>query len=104
MIGLDYLDESLVHKYIIWHKKIRSISYSNINQFDNALILKIQFEDLVNNYQLIKEKICSFLDINAPNSQFESYFNIKTSEKNIGIWKKWINQKDIDAINKNLIA
>jgi hypothetical protein len=65
-------------------------------------ILKLQFEEIILNYELNLEKILNFLEDDKPKNLNQNYFNLELSRKNIGLWKKFSDKEAIDYIYKEL--
>lgn len=75
-----------------------------ISTFDSPRILRVDFEDLVINYEETSSRIYSFLGI-APSLHFDrfKYFNPEHSKKNIGIWQQFSDQQAIRTIERALL-
>ena len=71
-------------------------------KYDSKIVLRLKFENLVNNYENEVKKIYSFIDFDCKNhsKKFER-FNPSISNKNIGLWKSNISS-DIKLIEKKL--
>ena len=72
---------------------------SRLNLISNNDILQISFENFVLKNSLMVNLLCDHLLINKDvNSNYEP----NLSKKNIGIYKKILNQKEINIIESNL--
>ncbi len=71
-------------------------------KYDSKIVLRLKFENLVNNYENEVKKIYSFIGFDCKNhlKKFER-FNPSISNKNIGLWKSNISS-DIKLIEKKL--
>lgn len=78
--------------------------FSNMSSFDSSKnILFISFEDLVLDYDNSIIKIYKFLNLDKSIHHLKKkYFKPEMSFKNIGIWKKYHNQNDMNKIKKNI--
>ena len=67
-------------------------------------VLKLNFEDLVCNYDKSVEKIANFLGENIVHKYKNRYFdsNSKRSKSNVGLWKNHTNQLVMEKISKEL--
>ena len=65
-------------------------------------ILRLNFEDIVLNYNSSLKVIKDFLDIDTKHIKKYKYFNPRKSEKNIGLWRKYHNQEDMQLIYSKL--
>lgn len=75
------------------------ILHENINDIKNSRILRIQFEEFILDHEKTKEKINNFLNFEINN---KSSFNINNSKKNVGVWEKYKDLKEIKIIEKEL--
>ena len=71
--------------------------YTSIISVQN--LLHINFEDFVEKNVQMTEKLCEFLSLS---SKVKSNYEPNFSKKNIHKYKKILDQKDIDLIEKNL--
>ena len=73
------------------------------NDQDHGDILRINFENLVTQYEETRRKILSFLNEDLSiHIHPKKYFDPALSIKNIGIWKSHPRQKDIKLIHREL--
>tara|TARA_B100000963_G_scaffold361862_1_gene400379 strand:- start:4171 stop:5208 length:1038 start_codon:yes stop_codon:yes gene_type:complete len=81
--------------------KRQKILYSNVKFKSTEDVLFLRFEDLVNDYNKTLKILYKFLKISSKihNQKFK-FFKPELSSKNIGIWKKYSNQKEIEKIYK----
>ena len=69
----------------------------------NPNVLLIRFEDFVNNYNDVSEKIMSFVGLkDSEHINKFKYFNPEISKNNIGIYKNYKDQESIKIIEKEL--
>lgn len=79
--------------YIIWYKAMMDHQESNSH---SKAILRIRFEDLVEEYSSCVSKIEDFIGIDASDHfAAKKYFDPSVSAKNVGLWK---NHPDSDAM------
>jgi hypothetical protein len=71
-----------------------------LKKHDNVLVLN--FEDIINNKLVIRNKLCEFLNINKYNWNEYSLFDERISKKNINKWQKLNINQEIDFIRKGL--
>ena len=84
-----------VEGFVNWFKEMQS----RLNLISNNDILQISFENFVLKNSLMVNLLCDHLLINKDvNSNYEP----NLSKKNIGIYKKILNQKEINIIESNL--
>jgi hypothetical protein len=95
LLSYDISKTGNVDKYIKWHKKVRD----NIKN-DNILYLK--FEDLVYNYKDSVERISKFIGSDFTHINQNKYFVPEISVNNIGIWKQYSKQEEINKIKAEL--
>lgn len=91
-----------VETYVEWFNAIRSHTKFYDENTENSL--RIQFEDLIYNYEDTIEKIIEFIGINK-DTHIEKlkYFNPERSLKNTCLWKKnTIYNDEIEYIEKQL--
>ena len=85
--------------------KRQKILRSKTNYTHNDRVLRVQFEDLVVNYENTVKKIILFLDINQDTHVRKfKHFSPKKSAENIRLWEnapKWL-QADIKKLEKEL--
>ena len=103
LLGPELRSMDSVDIYIKWHKKLRHVSVSDSSNTDiSKYVLRLNFEDLVLNYNDSILKIKDFLGGNMQHNQKNRYFNPSYSVKNIGLWKKYKDQSVTRKINKEL--
>ena len=84
-----------ISKFITRFKILHENSTSNTES-----VMKIQFEDFVLNFNTVSSKILDFLEINP--SSINDKFDITNSIKNVGIWEKYKDLKEIRIIEREL--
>mgnify|MGYP003972036993 CR=1 FL=1 len=95
-----YLPRDLDH-FIKWYKLMRVKSQKNEECENN--ILRIQYEDMVFNYEHSINRIFSFLSIDQSSHSFpRKYFDPDSSKKRIGKWKKYDRKNEIEKISHDL--
>jgi hypothetical protein len=99
LLSYDISKTGNVDKYIKWHKKLRN-SIKNIEDNNNILFLK--FEDLVCNYQSSIKKISEFIGPNFTHINQNKHFIPEESINNIGLWKQYDKQEEINKIKVEL--
>ena len=79
------------------------ITVSKRNEKNDQRVLRINFEDLILQYDDTKKTVFDFLDIDGSDhvNKFK-YFDPNVSNNNVGVWKKYKNQDDINKIYKEL--
>ena len=92
LIGYELSSEKSVNKYIKWHKLLRS---TDNDIYDQKNILRVNFEDLIIDYQSTLNKINVFLGKEYIHDNEMKLFDPLKANKSIGLWKK---QKDQDSI------
>ena len=66
-------------------------------------VLNIKFEDIVNNFEKSIDDISKFVQVSIDNiDSLKKKVNVENSKKNIGVWKTYDNQLEIDLISKEL--
>jgi len=90
-----------VDQYINLHKTYH-IAHRYYLKKDNR-ILFINFEDIVYNFDSMKNKIINFTGLNsAIHSNPRKYFNPEISKNNIGLWEEYPHKKIIEKIETEL--
>ncbi|MBT4763451.1 hypothetical protein HOO14_00350 [bacterium] len=103
LLGPELKNKNSVSAYIEWHKQLRRVAVSDSNSLHvDEYVLRLNFEDLVLNYNDSILKIKDFLGGNMQHNQKNRYFNPSYSVKNIGLWKKYKDQSVTRKINKEL--
>ena len=98
LIGLECsLEKDSVNKFISWYKTIRENRKENEEN-----ILRLNFEDIVLDYEYNLKIIQDFLDIKTNHTKKNKYFNPERSKKNIGLWKTYKNQDEMKLIYSKL--
>jgi hypothetical protein len=97
LIGMD-ADVGYRHKrFVVWFKALRE------NITVNSDLLQLKFEDLIYSYDSEINKIYDFLEAaEYMHKNKKNKFMPKISQNNIGIWKNFKNQSEIDYIYKEL--
>lgn len=89
-----------VDHFIKWYKLTRLASKSSLKSKD---VLKIQFEDLILQYDETIKIICDFLgEEKLIHIDMKKHLNPENSKKNIGLWKDFENKKIIKKIHDEL--
>ena len=89
--------EQFIHRYRLYREAVGG------RKEEDGIILRINFEDLVLDYQKTLEKILAFLgETSASHVSPKKYFDPAVSVKNVGIWKSYPKQDEITAIAREL--
>ena len=101
LIGADLNKIDSADNYIKWHKALRN---NKQNIIENKNILRLNFEDLVYDYNASIDKIINFFSKDIIHSRKYSYFDphSKRARSNVGLWKKYKNKAVMDKIHKKL--
>ncbi len=101
LIGADLKNCDSAKKYIKWHNTLRNNKVCNDN---SQKILRLNFEDLVGDYEQSIDKIIRFLGGDLIHKNKYSFFNpnSKRSKSNVGLWKNHTNQLVMEKISKEL--
>lgn len=103
LIGPELLnEEGAVEKYISWHKTLRSNSSFLNNSEKDKNVLRLQFENLVMNYDQCIKEIESFLSTDMKQSGRQRFFKPEESRKNMGLWKNYPHQEQMNQIYREL--
>jgi hypothetical protein len=105
LLGPDLNRKDSIEKYTKWHKILRSnFQYKEASEERFNNLLKINFEDLVCNYDDSVEKIKNFLGGSIDHKYKYKYFdpNSKRSKSNVGLWKNYKNQSIMSKISEEL--
>jgi len=90
-----------IEAFINWYECLQKQTRTYIDENDK--ILRINFEDLVLKYDKTLKKILQFLSMyNYSHTNKKKYFNPNISIKNIGIYKNYKNQHEIELIYNHL--
>jgi hypothetical protein len=82
---------------------IRFKKYRNKTSKEDKNVLKVNFEDLVLDYDKTLKKLYDFLQINdSLHIHKQKYFKPSSSSKGIQMWKNTHRKKEIEYISKNL--
>ena len=115
-IGNSYIPDFEPSEYINSHHKSFTLS-DDINHFilrekillskcdfkDSKRIFNIKFEDIIYNFEESIQKLSQFLNIEFGDVNYlKKAINVEKSKSNIGLWKKYNNQQEIDLIKKEL--
>jgi hypothetical protein len=87
LIGAELDLEDNISKYISWVKSMREKT-----NYELPNVMKINFEDLILDYDNTLVKISEFLGNNLQHNRKFKFLDPNISKKNIGIWKKYHNQ------------
>jgi len=98
LLGPELLKKDSVDKYIKWHKKLRN----STPKISGDNVFRINFEDLILNYNNSIKKLCFFIGNNAQHCDKGVYFSPELSIKNIGIWKDYHDQPLINRLGEEL--
>jgi len=104
LFGADINKNNSSKKYIKWHLKLRELSINDVINSTKIPILRVNFEDLIYDYKNTIGKINDFVG----NDKYHKYqyknFNpeSKYAKNNVGMWKKYSNQKVMAEILEEL--
>ena len=84
-----------VDGFIVWYKEMQR----RIREINNPILLQIHFEDFVINNNKMIDLICNHVSLD-PN--ILSNYNPNFSKKNIGKYKEFLNNKEINKIENSL--
>jgi hypothetical protein len=93
LIGADFYLKDDLTKYISWVKSNRKKT-----NYELPNILKVDFEDLVLDYENTLNNIKIFLGHDIKHSKKFAYFDPEASKKNIGIWRHYCDQEFMSQI------
>ncbi len=101
LIGADLKNCDSAKKYIKWHNTLRNNKVCNDN---SQKILRLNFEDLVGDYEQSIDKIIRFLGGDLIHKNKYSFFNPNSlrAAGNVGLWKKYKDQVVMGEIHKEL--
>jgi hypothetical protein len=85
-----------VKEFINWYKEMQ-IRLKHIN---NPLVMHIRFEDFVKNNKKMVQTLCNHVSIT---SNILSNYKPNSSKKNIGKYTEFLDQKEINDIETNLL-
>ena len=100
LMGTNKSDPNRVGKFIKSYLASRQCS-APLDSF-SATIMRVQFEDLVINYDDETNKILEFCGLSPAIWKPRTRFNPDRSEVNVGLWKKFKNQQDIRLLELGL--
>jgi hypothetical protein len=87
--------ENYVRRHRIYRAAVRSL--------DDADVLRIRFEDLVLDYDRVVDRIFTHLGFEpSRHVRRRQHFDPAVSRKNVGLWKKYHRQDEIDLIHREL--
>ena len=96
-VGHEIRKTHNVKLFVDWYKKNRQFGKQVGNQ------LKVQFEDLILNYDEEKKRIFNYLNIEEKDHiNKKCFLKPEKSSKNIGLWKSYEYQEEIRFIEKEL--
>ena len=105
LIGADLSNSDSADKYSRWHKILRSnLQGEGSNKECYKDVLRLNFEDLVCNYEQSVSKIIDFIGVGIVHKNKYNYFNPESirSKSNVGLWKEYKNQYVMDRIGDEL--
>jgi hypothetical protein len=83
--------------------KRQNLYFSKLTKSTDPRLKIIRFEDFVLNHEAYKKDLIEFLGLEADaHKEIGKYFQPEKSAQNIGIWKKYSNQKEIKYIEDHL--
>lgn len=75
----------------------------NTSVIQSPRVMRVNFEDLVLDYEVTTNRILNFLNIDsADHTRKHSKFDPEKSKNNIGLWRRLTNQEDICKIERAL--
>ena len=87
------IPDSNVEDFCKWYRFVHECAKNEI--MDEKKVLKIQFEDMIYNYDTTKERIFNFVGLNSSNHNFPfTKFNPLKSAINTQSWKKFPESKN----------
>jgi sulfotransferase family protein len=90
-----------VVKFVEWYSFLMEKASHSSNESEN--VLRIQFEDLVSDYESTKSKVFSFLNLKDQEHQNKfRYLKPEASLKNVGLFKTYENTNEITYIKEKL--
>lgn len=100
LIGAELSKTRNAMDYVKWHKAWRR-KIDSYGRRENVLV--ISFEELVNDYEHIVSEIEAFLDL-SPEQHIrkKELFDPSVSKKNIGIWKRYMNEEELRVMEEEL--
>jgi hypothetical protein len=79
------------------------VYFNQTNLLENQNVLRLRYEEIVLDYENVLKTIYNFLEIDESfHIHKGNFFNPKLSVKNIGLWKKFPDQKLISIIQRDL--
>lgn len=84
-----------VEGFVHWYKQLQI----HLNNIYNSKLLILKFEHFVNNYDSMVNVLCDHIFVK---SDVQSIYDPNYSKKNVGKYKKILNRKEINTIEKNL--
>jgi hypothetical protein len=102
LFGPDININNSPERYIKWHLKLRETSV-NDNVCDIKIpILRVSFESLICDYEATVDKVSDFIGGDKFHKSQYKNFNPEFGKKNVGMWKKYKDQKVMEKISKEL--
>jgi len=104
LIGADLKNYDSVEKYVKWHNAMRTGYNEKADSLFCSQILRLNFEDLVCNYEHSVSKIIDFLGGDVVHDKKRKYFNPDSdrAKSNVGLWRKYPDQSVMDEIKYKL--
>jgi len=105
LIGADLSNKDSADRYIKWHNILRVDFENKVENLEiSKAILRLNFEDLVCNYEHSVDKIIDFFGGRILHKDKCKYFNPDSTraKSNVGLWKTYKNQNVMNKISKNL--
>lgn len=98
LVGRDIAEIHDVQKYVKWHKKYRDSGCVN-----HPNILRLNFEDVVLNYEESVKKIAEFVGVELiHHTKKYEFFKPEESKKNIGKYISYPYQEEIQVLEREL--
>ncbi len=91
----QYKKANSVKGFVVWYKEMQK----HLNKFDDPTILKVRFEDFVNQNEEIVNKFCKHTSLS---SGVLSSYQPSLSKKNVGKYQSYLNKNELDTIEEHL--
>jgi len=91
----QYKKATSVEGFVDWYQEMQR----RLKQINNPTLLHIQFEDFVYKNDKMVDVLCNHMSLN---SSVHSSYQPNISKKNIGKYQQFLNQKEIDIIERRL--
>ena len=101
LIGANVRDDLRVEKFINWYSGMR-IGQDAMLKKAGDQVLKIQFENLISNYEVESRRIIDFCGLEGFPRAEKKFFAPAVSEKNVGLWRRFENRRDIVELQASL--